>query len=153
VTSKFVDCAFPLVVSATSTREAALVLLERPLATPARFTMKPALLRRTRDNIVALFEPLAVVHVNGTCWHVEHAPTTRGDLSITVRCACTFLGIEPTRYAIVERLLDVYPELAPRLLPLQRANIRTDRVRAAQPLLAALIVAHACSVAHLVQHG
>lgn len=137
-----------------SARDAALVLVDRPLTSPTQFTMKPALLDRTRDNIASLFEPRTLVHVNGTCWRMERpASTAEGAVASTVRAACDFLGIEPTRFAIVERLLDAYSDLEPRLLPLQRATVRTDCVRAAQPLLAALIVAHACSVAHLIQHG
>jgi hypothetical protein len=116
--------------------------------------MLPASLERTRTNIVALFEPRSLAHVNGTCWGMDRPKSTpHGVLALTLRAACEFLGIEPTRFAIIERLLDAYPELEPRLLPLQRATVRTDRVRAALPLLAALIIAHASSVAHLVEHG
>lgn len=146
--------AFPLVVTASSTRDAALVFVDRPLASPNHFTMRLASLERTSTNVAALFEPRTLVHVNGTCWRMDHPMATpKGALAMTVLAACGFLGIEPTRFAIIERLLDAYPELEARLLPLQRATVRTDRVRAAQPLLAALIVAHACSVAHLVEYG
>lgn len=143
-----------MVVTAASARDAALVLMDCPLAAPTRFTMKPPLLVRTRRNLVALFEPRTLIHVNGTRWTIQAPPLTpNGVLAITVRAACEFIGIEPTRFAIAQRLLDAYPEQEPWLLPVARAIIRTDRVRAAQPLLATMIVAHAASVAHLLKHG
>jgi hypothetical protein len=145
---------FPLVVSASSARDAALVLVDRPLASLTHFTMRSPSLERTCSNIIALFEPRTLAHVNGTCWQTER-PIVKinGVFALTVRAACECLGIELSRFAIIERLLDAYPELGPRLLPLQHARVRTDGVRSAQPLVAALIVAHACSVAHLLERG
>lgn len=137
----------------------ALVVMKRPLRIGlqvTRVSRAPSSLPafgRLRAAALAQFQPVTLVYTNGTHWRFQRPPFTPGNVAATtVRAACAFLGCTPTPSGVVARLLDAYPELEPRLRPVAQARWRTDRVRAAQPLLAALIVAHAVSVAHLMQH-
>lgn len=105
-------------------------------------------------RVVVELEPATLLHVNGTCWRSDTPPPRMaGALAATVRAACDFLGCAPTRKSVVERVVDGYPDLEPRLSPIVRSRSRDDRLRAMQPLLAAMLVAHAASVAHLMKHG
>jgi hypothetical protein len=154
MTREFPAPEFPLAVCAQSGRSAAFVLAQHPLEVEAQFVVETGAFGRLLNDFVGLFQPATLLHVNGTEWRVETAPLSAGSaLAITVRAACEFLGCAPTRNSVIARLLDAYPELEPRLRLVAQSRRRDDRVRAAQPLLAALIVAHAASVAHLVKHG
>src|SRR5690606_42031268 len=109
---------------------------------------------RAVTNLVRVLARQSRVYVNGTASRPEaRPPAPGGAVGLTVKSAGDWLAIEPSRVPVVKRLIDVHPEMEPRLRLVVRSTMRTDRVRAAQPLLAALIVAHAASVAHLVRYG
>lgn len=150
----FDSLSFPLLVVAQSERRSGIALISRPFKVErARCTKK-----HISEICLGGSTPRAVLVTHATRWRC--APRTSSSrqfvcpiVAISVAAACELLECAPTVQAAVARITDGYPELERRFAPLTRAIGRSDAVRNTQPLLAALMVAHAASVAHLMKHG
>lgn len=153
---------FPVLSVALSGRGIGLALLAKPLQLNAAACWES---RKGSVGVDARLqrlasEPQRVLVTHATLWHRAPSATDVAGLHVETECqfisvedACRTLESEPTPSAIAERLIDAYPELSGRLERFLQAPGRTDRIRYAQPLLAALTVAHAASVEHLMKHG
>ena len=148
------DVAFPLLVIAKSKRRSGIALLRRPLLLDIARCSKKSVSRPG----LRVAPPRAVFLTHATRWQAIPQPAEIAQVAcpvtaIPVTAACEFLECGATVQDATQRVIDAYPQLERRLAPVLEARGRSDTVRNAQPLVAAMIVAHAVSVAHLMKHG
>ena len=164
-------CRFPLAVVAVSSRKAGFVVLRAPLAHDVvrswslrhlgAALKRRALIERRILHATLWFKPAILLVTHGSRWGVESASRSRiryilRRIPVSVRFmgleeACSILGCHRSLKAIAERLLDVHPELEPRIR--HALNAQSSNARDIRPLLSALAVAHAVSVAHISKFG
>lgn len=152
--------AFPLLVVAVSRRGCALVAMSGPLSIDARQSWRKPSWRYVAQ-VASWLEPRSVLITHGSRLRSRGVPCDlpRGILPADARTetlhlgdACAILGCIPMVTAIAARLIDMYPEQTARFRCFA-SGAQSDRARTARPLLSALAVGHAVSVAHLIKFG
>lgn len=158
---------FPVLAVAVTSRRMAYVAMNRPLYLDDLRSWET---RRARQSMLRRIVGActwhgvrAVLVCHGSCGLVpvdfldrlrEAIPQHVDRLeTLGLASAREIIGCDQTHPAIAERLIDAYPEVGKHLAPLSLRRTRTDAVRDARPLLSALAIAHAASVAHIMKFG
>jgi len=165
---------FPLLAVALSNRKVGFVAVESPLRMdpPELWHLRQlggpeARERATRKRLlraIAYYRPRTVLLAHGTRWtltpvDIRAARRVSAGISdatvevVTVGDACKVIGCDDSLRAVTLRLCDMYPALEPKLRQFLSGSQRPVDVRDTRPMLSALAVAYAASVAHVVRFG
>lgn len=163
---------FPLVVLAVSSREVGFVAATGPMRVDAARSwivrkVAPGTRRQFVEarvlEAVAKFDPETVLVTHGTQWSVDEATKKAClDSAMNLRLevafldlgeACDLIGCDRRLHSAAERVTDWFPRFARRLRPALAGRPDRGALRDIRPLLSALTVAHAASVAHVIKFG
>jgi len=162
---------FPLIVVALSSRKAGFAAATGPMKIDAAQSWsvrhvapdeRLQLLERRILRVVEKFDPETILVTHGSRWRLDARVRTSFRVAahklglriafFDLEEACRILGCERRLRAAAERVVDSHPDLERRLRPVL-ASPTSPAVRDRRPLLSALAVAHAASVAHLIKFG
>ncbi len=156
--------AFPLLSLALSTQRSTVIAMASPgrVDATANWTSRnsrPAeKLQQELERLSTRISPRNLLVMDATRWTGSGAVASLVPLEFRERIrpaympledACAILGCERTLVALAKRLTEAYPEFAPRFECFAKPHLHRDRVRRTRPLLSALAVAHAASIAQL----